>query len=140
MISKQDILTLTHRVMSRTHTQRTSHALLHPMRDWWITILASVVVFLAGGAWITYQYIQYQTIDSVPGKATSQVPHYQESQVLDALDFFRARRSEYRALIGTLTVPVSTSTASTTPVDRATTTPLAATSSSTGPQTPTLAP
>ncbi|MCA9358279.1 hypothetical protein KC902_03385 [Candidatus Kaiserbacteria bacterium] len=74
--------------------------LMNPVRDWWIGLLISLLIFTIASVWSSYTYTRHRdmVVEEVALVDSSTVV-YREAMVKSALEYFAAKQEQHEALI-----------------------------------------
>ena len=105
MIHKADINRIAKKVLRHRKGVR-DHHLIHPAREWFIGILASICIVVGAGYWsvVTYTSINNRSVEAVVTPST-EVVVYRTELVTAALEKFGERAATFEELLTSSVVP-----------------------------------
>ena len=124
MIHKADINRIAKKVLRHRKGVR-DHHLIHPAREWFIGIVASICIVVGAGYWsvVTYTSINNRSVEAVVTPST-EVVVYRTELVTAALEKFGERATTFEELLTSSVVPtfpVPEAVPELTPIETATT-------------------
>jgi len=97
MISKKDILKMIKHVSKRSRSIP-DRRLMHPKREWTITLVMLAVVLVAGSVHSFYKFNKLSNLDKQLVAGESKVVEYKTSLLSDVLDFYEDRTSRFQQI------------------------------------------
>jgi len=90
--------------------------LLHPRREWAIALICFGLILIIGSIVSAQSFTRFRSLDTSGGMANVTVPRYNETQVTEVIETYRAKEAAYNELVGEvpfIPTPIGTSSTST---------------------------
>jgi len=123
MMNKNEIKEMLGKVFQSKNRSLANHQIMHPAREWFLGLLAGLIMAGLGGFWSVNSYLQYSEVSLNSNDiGETDVVVYRESVVKAAQSDFSERAVKYEKLKSellsfnkTVVIPISTSTPTSTP-------------------------
>jgi hypothetical protein len=127
MLNKKQLTEMVRKILKHSQGLH-DHKIMHPEREWLISISLALFIFVASAYGSIYTYWKNKNITATSDPITTEeATVYRESMVKDALSRFNVRNKEREALMADFPgapIPTPTPVVATTTVEQASTTPV----------------